>query len=134
VNPEERAKARKLCEAATPGPWEDHSDTIGEQIDADKDFASNAILIAKPDESDWQRRLIVGTFWHNGPQLACRAGDAAFIAAARTLVPKLLDALDEAEERIAVLERQRDEKATAQFDQAMIVKDLLKPRGGQHGK
>ena len=74
---EERERLRRLCLAATPGPWE----TDGHPSTAD---------VSGPGG-----RHTIATVWlgedERGP------ANAAFIAAARSAVPALLDALEEAE-------------------------------------
>lgn len=69
-----RDQLRALADAATPGPWEaDHSEE---------------------DNSSIKEQ---GREWWDGLAFAGRPDDAAFIAAARTAVPALLDALTRAE-------------------------------------
>jgi hypothetical protein len=72
VTPEEIQAARALVQAATPGPWKAPSGVESEG------WRIHGALYAESD---------------SGP------ADGEFIAAARTLVPRLLDALDEARER-----------------------------------
>jgi len=85
--PEQRQEWRALADGATEGPWE-----------------------AARDRDNW----IVGDLWNglNGMVGGFAAGggpqaeaDAAFIAAAREAVPRLLDALDAAEAEVERLRR-----------------------------
>lgn len=80
ITPDERAAMRALADAATDGPWEVYS-------------ARGGTYVTRPD------LLGVAREW----SLVWQVADARFIAAARTAVPRLLDALDTAEaERDAV--------------------------------
>ena len=85
MTPEERAEARRLVDAATPGPW--YTGPIG--VDG-----PNGSMVADCDTQSETRVTL--------------AADIAFIAASRTLIPQLLDAL-EAAERERERERERDE-------------------------
>jgi hypothetical protein len=93
MSPEERAALRVLAEAATPGPWE-----------VERYWWKLGSSRGMPD-SWWlgieARGAVCGTVAQALEDDEAKA-DAAFIAAARTAVPALLDALDEAE-------RERDE-------------------------
>ena len=74
---------RRLADAATEGPWEaDHSEEDNSSIKE------------------------VGREWWDGLAFAGRKSDAEFIAAARTAVPALLDALAAAERRATRAEAQ----------------------------
>lgn len=92
TTPEGRAELRKLAETATPGPWhwDDHRVPT---------------LYGRGGELGvyvWEAEVLEAS--HNG-ECGCRAAcmlelevapsDAEFIAAARTAVPALLDALDD---------------------------------------
>lgn len=87
VSPENRAELRRLAEAATPGPWH-----LGKTGNTESHW-----VCAMDDENVIQPHC----------DHACRDAqrefdaDAAFIAASRSAIPALLDALEEAE-------RQRD--------------------------
>lgn len=76
------AQARSLCEKATPGPWRTR-----ETADYSEIF----------DEHSWGKALsplaLVGS----------NTDDAAFIAASRTLVPALADALENKQREIDTL-------------------------------
>ena len=81
---------RRLADAATEGPWEaDHSEEDNSSIKEG------------------------GREWWDGLAFAGRQPDAEFIAAARTAVPTLLDALAAAEHRVARLEAQTDIRGRA---------------------
>jgi hypothetical protein len=79
---EEIQAARALVEAATPGEW----------------IVANGGTLIVPDNLLGQA---IGGTEH--------VADAEFIAEARTLVPRLLDALDEARAEITATERLADE-------------------------
>ena len=86
---EERiAELRNLCEAATPGEWRWH------QTDG------SLLCLSGPDE---EQNAVLGIAIckacreRGAPCLGPDGTDAAFIAAARTALPELLDALDKAE-------------------------------------
>lgn len=68
-------QARELCGAATPGPWNNFGDWM---IHTEPDVEHNGI----------PNKKTIGTV---------RKNNAAFIAASRTLVPQLCDALEAAE-------------------------------------
>ena len=78
ITDDEIKAARALCEAATPGPWTARFDeyVIGDNV--------SARVSIRNDDGAWvdSERTIVNESMR---------GDAAFIAAARTLVPRLLD-------------------------------------------
>lgn len=80
---EEIAKARALCEAATPGPWTAEYGT--------SDRAPTINGPARP-----------GVAGFPVPVRVASNQDAAFIAAARTLVPALLEELESARRDLAI--------------------------------
>jgi hypothetical protein len=86
----ERDEIRARVEKATPGPWI-----------ATSDWSNYAVW------SQERRRDVVQSpsrvMVNNPLNEWTREGDATFIAASRTDIPKLLDALDAAEERERVL-------------------------------
>lgn len=95
ISTDERARLRALGEAAMPGPWDDQSE----------DYDGLPVI--------WVQRKPSQVF--NDPQFVCvfnedgmpyeRAREnTAFIAAARTALPALLDQIDAAESRLAALE------------------------------
>ena len=81
ITDDEIKAARALCEAATPGPWTARFDeyVIGDNV--------SARVSIRNDDGAWvdSERTIVNESMR---------GDAAFIAAARTLVPRLLDEVE----------------------------------------
>lgn len=84
------AALRALADAATPGPWEALPD----------DFLPERCggIVAgerQPDQENWERPSIVVTDSGYYPP---RMNDAAFIAAARTALPQLLDRVEALEE------------------------------------
>ena len=83
ITPDERAEWRALADAATPWPWDYY----------------------RPHHASGYHEITRGQ-----ETLACQVsgGDAAFIAAARTAVPRLLDALDAAEAEIEAAQRQHN--------------------------
>lgn len=102
---EQRAELRELCNAATPGPWGvDKRDGIArsewENGEHDNDCLAFDI-VTEADKSGESAFLELQGF-HKG--MIQRSADALFIAASRAVVPALLDALDAADARIAVLE------------------------------
>ena len=95
----DRNRLRKLADAATPGPWENTRNGVQQTIDA---------------------ATKVGDYKYEGvgivPEEYVRQEDAEFIAAARTAVPALLDALASAEDRATQAKaRIRHLEATAQI-------------------
>jgi len=68
---------RKIVEAATAGPWSNPWD-----LDEDDEKANGIWAPTKQ---------VVGVAWYDGAHLAFLKEDAAFIAAARTALPALLD-------------------------------------------
>lgn len=81
----ELAELRALCEAATPGKWE-HRTAL------DDGTPWNDVIAIHPD--DW---VIVVPDTGRAPEEshAVEEADAAFIAASRTAVPRLLDRVEE---------------------------------------
>ena len=95
----DRNRLRKLADAATPGPWENTRNGVQQTIGA---------------------ATKVGDYKYEGvgivPEEYVRQEDAEFIAAARTAVPALLDALASAEDRATQAKaRIRHLEATAQI-------------------
>jgi hypothetical protein len=90
MTPDRRAQWKQLAERALPGPW-----TAGPE---------NGELAGDPDDP-W---VVFGlSFWVSISSNDTKA-DAEFIAAARTAVPELLDALEAAEAEIAKLRARVD--------------------------
>lgn len=81
----DREELRRLCEAATPGPW-----TL-DPCDGEFGFVRSGIVWTAQNDS----AAFSGTDFIQ----AKTEEDAAFIAAARAAVPALLDALEAAEAR-----------------------------------
>lgn len=78
MTPDERARLRALADAATPGPWEFQP------------WSTHPL----PD-GDYRASILLANAAHDGEivrELGNQDGD--FVAAARTAVPALLDALD----------------------------------------
>lgn len=79
---DELDRLEALASAATPGPWE----STWNQVDVDGE-TEDVITTSEPRE---QYRSVVGTFWYDGLHAGCKEQDAAFIAACREAVPKLI--------------------------------------------
>ncbi len=88
-------RLRALCDGATPGPWNVDGPSMGFGAITD---AHGALSFG----------LASGAKEEAQPEDACET-NAAFIAAARTAVPELLDALAARDQQIAELERKRDD-------------------------
>lgn len=80
---EERDELRRLCEAATPGPW-----SVERNI-----HHNGAPYATLYDAWAFVEPSVCGLWASKGTNLS----DAHLIAAAREAIPRLLDALDEAE-------------------------------------
>ena len=123
----EREEWRKVCEAATPGPWgfvpqltnrdRDHArvvkhDHTGIMVPS---MARGAKKVCDCGSGDiWLGEGGVSHFPHNR--------DAEFIATVRHALPACLDALDEAEARIRELEK--DIEHHSQTWQVRRIEDL----------
>lgn len=81
---------RKLADAATPGPWE-------------VDRMGDLVSVPGRERDRYGGHIFIGTATGDA---SSAAEDAAFIAAARTAVPALLDALAAAEHRATRAEAQ----------------------------
>ena len=79
-----RAALRKLCDEATPEPWASHHRASDKTAEDDECSGGLGLEIDGPPEP-----MLRGQF--------ARAADAAFVAAARTELPKLLDTLEAVE-------------------------------------
>lgn len=91
----DRAALRRLAEAASPGPWRacwygPNEPTMLERVQ-----------IHAPDDEG----PLIADFFTGGEEAPKQQDNAEFIAAARTAVPALLDALDAAEARIGAVRR-----------------------------
>ena len=94
-------QARELAERATPGPWTKEGKTpCG--IDSETTSKESSWVVAPDDD-------------YQTPTL----NDAAFIAEARTLVPRLLDALE-------LLREQRDSWARDTDEELYVIERQLK--------
>ena len=106
MTPEEIAALRALAEAATPGPWywRNTGDAylFGTRSKVVMAFRRMGMNSAQPVFRDHTTNLLIDAGKANINALP----DAAFIAAARTAVPALLDALEVAErENVELRER-----------------------------
>lgn len=93
MNTEKRKRLRELEAKATPGPWESMD---GPNVGIIKDATGRAVAM-----TIWMLRDFPGI----------AVPDAAFIAAARTAVPALLDALEESDRHYETAARQRHDYA-----------------------
>ncbi len=113
MTPTERQRARELCEAATPGPWEYNGYRGIFAFDLPDGFE----YVDDPEERWVQIGGVDDAAPFAGPGDIARhpmtVANAEFIAAARTLVPRLLDALEEAEADIAQLRARPDRYGAA---------------------
>lgn len=89
---EDLAELKKLCEKATPGPW-----VLGSEADPDLYRGAETIACASGSMVLWDRVLAVLN--HHFPYEA----DSAFIAAARTALPKLIEEVETLREENAKL-------------------------------
>jgi hypothetical protein len=95
MTPADRKRLREMAEAATPGPWTQvDSPRLRGAIDAEIDGHKREVASASGQAPQFDLRADAATIQH---------ANAEFIAAARTAIPALLDALDAAE-------RERDAK------------------------
>lgn len=103
----DRDALRKLADAATPGPWETYMDPGGprEAPFVAVEVGNTEVRIA---------RFEGGHF------------DGAFIAAARTAVPALLDALDQAEARINAVRDVLDQNAPVPTIATRVRSDTIR--------
>jgi len=128
-------QARELCKGATPGPW------YWDAIDAHKciclesarwkvmDFARYGMNGAAPrflvdgimERADTLLQSIPGKEHHRGFNNYIDHPDAAFIAASRTLVPALADALEKAQGEI---ERLTACAEAAETERDAVIEDL----------
>ena len=89
----DRDRLRELAENATPGPWEYPGELLG--------LPCSTVFAGDPKRT------------HAAYVAGMRPGDGEFIAASRTAVPALLDALDQAEARIKAVRDLLDENPAA---------------------
>lgn len=131
---EERARLRALADAATQGPWVVHQEHYRDYTD--EGVSHVEVATTKPEAIAW-----TCTRGWDGPDEAVE--NAEFIAAVRTAVPTLLDALDAAEatrdelgaayrEAIGVPEeqhtRERMERMAAAVEALTAERDALAER------
>lgn len=92
------AQSKSICEAATPGPWQPIDDP--ESVVGVPRY--RAMRCPKGHGGHGGNGYVFSTTheWHVG----MRAEDSAFIATARTLVPELATALQEATDRLQTIE------------------------------
>lgn len=81
------AKARELCDTATPGPWKSLHGIPNPSVCQDPDW-------------DKEISIVNGSMDYGGWKYHQATRDADLIAASRTLVPQLCDALEAAEKEI----------------------------------
>lgn len=96
MSKEEREESRAICEKATPGPW-------------DYDEGDHSIHSLEDNQPP-----VTCDYWtgYDCGSVVFGVANAAFIAHARTALPKALDALEEAEaEYMGLLNELREEKA-----------------------
>lgn len=107
ITKSQRDEWRKLCDAATPGPW--------------GMAASHAGWLIGPDAKGSHRAVVQPAY----------TGDAKFIAAAREVVPRLLDRVDDLEiQRQIEIERaefwaKKADRAEAQLAKAKELLTML---------
>ena len=87
----DRDRLRELAENATPGPWEADLDRHGE---------TRGIWPTGPGEEQIIGSYVAADGYDSQGWTGGTDEDLAFIAAARTAVPALLDALDQAEAEV----------------------------------
>lgn len=88
MRPDERSEARRLCEAATKGPWSlNTQDDDDAQPLVDSDATGCSVALMERDNGDETMRP-----------------NAEFIALARTALPQALDEIDRLEQRLAIIE------------------------------
>lgn len=90
----DRKELRRLCEAATPGPWEWWGDGLLDSVER------GPVLEVGDDGKAYGLHSAV--LVHNWDESA-KAANKALIAAARTALPALLDALEEQEAMTSAL-------------------------------
>lgn len=94
--------------AADPGPWRSTWPDA-----SDPNSLDEPVVESLAPGLSYAERMVVGTFWYDGPHAACGEANAAFIAAARSDVPALVAALREAR---AEVRRLRAEVEAAEVD------------------
>lgn len=82
---EELAELERLCAAATPGPWYWNAE--------DEEMHTTVAVREEWPPGEWYDRTIVldGVWWNTGDAgVRASESDIAFIAAARTALPRLI--------------------------------------------
>lgn len=100
--PERAAALRRLCEQATPGPWEwFYEDESMPAILGNKDYAAGGHVLTG---------AVCASCEKTGNRCLCpNEADAAFIAATRTALPDALDALAAKDAALADAQREMAE-------------------------
>jgi hypothetical protein len=120
---------RELCAAATPGPWKEHMGAIAQLTDGGEGYP----LGFYPDAAD----IVMLRCEECGESTKMTDADIAFVAAARTALPALLDLVVTL--RTALLracdaaEDMRDPKTDAELEVAYSEIAALRKIGGKHG-
>ena len=98
---------RKLEQAATPGPWKSSPGVV---------WAVE--MYGSPEDPEWQQVKVADT-----------GEDAAFIAAARNALPRLLDELAEMRAKLEAMETHRIRLIAAGDALSKIVETTLREKG-----
>lgn len=115
----DRAELRRLCEAATPGPWD---------VEPVRGHCEDYVVTRHEDHQQKPWGRLIGEFNFNaGHAKQNYSNDAKFVAAARTAIPALLDALDAAEARERKLREAMRALQSAAAAGLNIVKDETSP-------
>lgn len=118
MTPERIAELRALCGAATPGPWATHLPS-----------PESAYRVLGRD------RTVIVTVHRNGmspqPRQTADSANAAFIAAARSAVPGLLDEVERLTNERADVDRARREHQNGRTVDAMAAAGVLAERDAQ---
>jgi hypothetical protein len=102
MTPEDIAKARALCEAATVPPWKaDKKERIGENW-----MIGSIIDTGSAEDGNCYSNWIVTTDCVHASEMISgdAKADAEFIAAARTLLPEALDEIERLRKQLSVTE------------------------------
>jgi hypothetical protein len=102
MTPAERAALRGLCDAATEGPWSAEAHDVGDrfpEVFVRVPSQSHALVFEdarpRPESPAWE--------WTHNDRTEQAKRDVAFIAAARTAVPALLDEVERLEAENATM-------------------------------
>lgn len=88
LSDDEIAAIAARCEKATAGPWRSTWDDPDHGVVGE--FGEQCAVERVDPPATPLAGTVVGTLWHDGLNVVCREHDAAFIAHARTDVPRLL--------------------------------------------